>query len=178
MSQPQIDVPFPNAYWVLPGQFLAGEHPVEFSDIVTLARLTSLLDAGVQTFVNLTEERERMPNYAAVLHDLAQARQVNLEVLRMPIPDRRVPSVELLKSILDVIDDSLARHKPVYVHCFAGIGRTGTIVGCYLKRHRRATTQDVIERISKLRRQMPFGGEPSPHTPEQIQLVENWPEES
>lgn len=174
MIQSQTNVPFPNAYWVLPGQFLAGEHPVEISEDATLARLTALLDAGVRTFVNLTEEREKMPGYSSLLHSLADDRGIDIEVLQMPIPDRRVPPPETLRSILDVIDGSIADGKPVFVHCFAGVGRTGTIVGCHLKRHGRASQQDVIAKISELRIQMPGGREPSPHTPEQIQVVKSW----
>lgn len=65
--------------------------------------------------------------------------------------------------------------QPAFVHCFAGIGRTGTVVGCYLQRHGLATSGDVIEKIDELRRMMPSGREPSPHTAEQVRMVENWP---
>jgi len=174
MFQSTISVPFSSTYWVVPRQFLAGEHPVELSDADTEARLNALLDAGIQTFVNLTEEREKMQSYSHRLHALAADRGINVEVLRIPILDRRVPSVDALRGILDVIDRSIGNGQPVFVHCFAGVGRTGTIVGCYLKRHGRATSQDVIEKISVLRSQMPGGRELSPHTPEQIEMVRNW----
>lgn len=174
MSLPKLSVPFPNTYWVVPHQFLAGEHPAELSEDITTARLTALLDAGVRTFVNLTEARERMPDYSQPLRSLASARQVEIKYLRMPIPDRSIPSAETLRSILDALDDSLANRQPVFVHCFAGVGRTGTVVGCYLRRHGKATEQDVIARIAELRSLMPGGNEASPHTPEQIQLVKSW----
>ena len=167
-------VPFPISYWVVPGQLLAGEHPVEISEDDTLARLTALLDAGVRTFVNLTEERERMQSYSHLLRTLATDKGIVVEVLRMPIPDRSVPSAETVTSILNVIDDSIADGRPVFVHCFAGVGRTGTIVGCHLKWHGRATEQNVITTISDLRSLMPSGAEPSPHTSEQVQLVRAW----
>ena len=173
-SSAPLGVPFPISYWVVPGQFLAGEHPVEISENDTIARLTALLDAGVRTFVNLTEERERMQSYSHLLRTLATDKGIAVEILRMPIPDRSVPSAETVTSILDVIDDSIANGKPVFVHCFAGVGRTGTIVGCHLKRHRRATEQSVIAKISELRSLMPGGAEMSPHTSEQVQRVKNW----
>jgi len=170
----KTSVPFVNTYWVVPSRFLAGEHPVELSKDITLARLNALLDAGVRTFVNLTEKREKMESYSQLLHALAADRQIEIVILRMSIPDRSVPSVEMLRSILDAIDGSIADERPVFVHCFAGVGRTGTIVGCYLKRHGEATEENVIAKISELRRLMPGGAEMSPHTPEQIQLVRNW----
>jgi predicted protein tyrosine phosphatase len=178
MFQSVLNVPFVNTYWVVPGQFLAGEHPMEFDASITVARLTALLDAGVRTFVNLTEEREKMQNYSGLLRTMATDRRLEIQILQIPIPDRGVPSVELLKSILDAIDGSLTNKNPVFVHCFAGVGRTGTIVGCYLKRHGHAKEQDVIEKISGLRRLMPGGSEASPHTPEQIRIVKNWKEGS
>ena len=37
--------------------------------------------------------------------------------------------------ILDDVDAALADGGAVYVHCWGGIGRTGTVVGCWLVRH-------------------------------------------
>lgn len=176
MSLTKIRVPFESTYWVVPNQFLAGEHPVEFSADLTTTRLNALLDAGVRTFLNLTEEKEKMQSYSSLLRAMANSRRIDIEISRIPIPDRDVPSAETLKSILDVIDRSIANKNPVFVHCFAGIGRTGTIVGCYLRRHGQATAQDVMAKISELRSLMPDRSEPSPHTPEQIELVRNWKE--
>jgi protein tyrosine/serine phosphatase len=169
-------VPLENSYWVIAGKFLAGEHPVEVSDDLTQARLNALLDAGVRTFVNLTEAREKMQDYSQLLRSLATDRRIEVQVLQMSIPDRRVPSTEVLKSILNAIDDSLANENPVFVHCFAGVGRTGTIVGCYLQRHGRTTAEGVMKTIAELRKQMPGGNEVSPHMPEQVQLVTGWRE--
>ena len=174
MTDPQRCVPFENSYWVVPGQFLAGEHPVELDADQTQARLRALLDAGVRTFVNLTEEREKMQSYAGPLRTMAASRRLEITILQIPIPDRSVPSVERLQSILDAIDGALAQAQPVFVHCFAGIGRTGTVVGCYLKRHGHATEQDVMAKIAGLRKGMPGGNETSPHTPAQVQLVAHW----
>ena len=176
MFQSEINIPFGNTYWVVPSEFLAGEHPVELDESITVERLTSLLDTGIRTFVNLTQEREKMQSYSGHLRTMAANRQLEIEILQIPITDRGVPSIECMKSILDAIDNSLANKNPVFVHCFAGVGRTGTVVGCYLKRHGHAKKHDVIEKISGLRRLMPGGREASPHTPEQIQIVENWEE--
>lgn len=38
--------------------------------------------------------------------------------------------------------------------------------------------QDVLAKISELRRLMPDGVEASPHPPEQIQIVKSWKEGS
>lgn len=173
MSSSSLIVPYPSSYWVVYAQLLAGEHPSEIDDRATTMRLSSLLDAGVRTFVDLTETQET-ESYHEALEALAATRGTEITVQRMSIPDRMIPPVTTLKSILDVIDSSLRSGRPAFVHCFAGVGRTGTVVGCYLRRHGLARKGEVVTQISKLRRLMPGGRELSPHTPEQVNLVENW----
>jgi protein-tyrosine phosphatase len=76
---------------------------------------------------------------------------------------------------LDTID--AARNGGVYVHCWGGVGRTGTVVGCWLLRHGMATPDNVIETIRLLRRADPVRGHrPSPETPEQRRFILDWRE--
>jgi protein-tyrosine phosphatase len=124
--------------------------------------------------MDLTDEFEIAPGYSALLRALADDRRTEITNMRVPIPDRSVPSVWTMRCILDVLDRSLADENPAFVHCFAGIDRTGTVVGCYLKRHRLATDQDVMARIAELRRFMPYGRDSSPQTPEQVRMVRTW----
>jgi len=173
MSQSNVAVPYANTYWVSPGLFLAGEHPSEPEDDATKVKLSALLDAGIQMFVDLTETRE-IKSYHHLLRSMADSRRTEIVFRRMPIPDRGVPSVSTLRSILDEIDRSVRDQIPLFVHCFAGLGRTGTVVGCYLRRHGLAAQGDVVAQITKLRILMPAGSETSPHTFEQVRLVETW----
>ena len=63
----------------------------------------------------------------------------------MPIPDTGNPKPAQVESILDTIDTAIAAGRRVYVHCWGGIGRTGTIVGCYLVRHGLTGDQALAE---------------------------------
>jgi protein-tyrosine phosphatase len=60
----------------------------------------------------------------------------------------------------------------VYVHCWGGIGRTGTVVGCWLMRHG-LDEGDPVGRIARLRRDME-DARPSPETPAQRAMITSW----
>lgn len=175
-----LPVPFPNSYWVSPRQLLAGEYPGDAEKDVAIKRLSVLFDAGIRTFIDLTDEGEinedakPVPPYRGLLRDLADERRIEITYMRVPIPDRGIPSVWTLRCILDVIDRSILDENPVFVHCWAGRGRTGTIVGCYLKRHGLADDKDVVVKIMELRKHMPSGRDSSPHTADQVRMVKSW----
>ena len=123
-----MERPLANSYWVLPGRFLAGEYPsgreAPDSD-AGRARLARLVAAGISFIVDLTELGE-FPPYDQLLPP-------TVTHLRRGIPDTRVPrQLALMRGILDEIASALDRGRVVYLHCRAGIGRTGTVAGCFL----------------------------------------------
>lgn len=172
--------PLRGTYWVVPDHFLAGEYPGEVEPELTERRLRAIIGAGVKTFVDLTDEDEinedakMIPSYRGILRRVSEQESVRTTYAKIPIEDRGVPSPWTLRCILDVIDRSIADENPVFVHCWAGRGRTGTVVGCYLKRHGFAQEGDVIEKLAQLRKDVPNGRETSPHTQEQIRMVVAW----
>src|SRR5262245_36020686 len=172
--------PLRGSYWVVPGQFLAGEYPGEVEFDKTRRKLRALIAAGIRTFIDLTDEDEVnedakvIPAYRSILREVSETDRTEITYANVPIADRGVPSPWTLRCILDVIDRSIEDENPVYVHCWAGRGRTGTVVGCYLKRHGLAQDSDVLQKLAELRRDVPNGKEISPHTKEQIQMVKNW----
>lgn len=89
--------------------------------------------------------------------------------------DMTTPTESDMVQMLDTIDEALESGEVVYVHCLAGRGRTGTVVGCYLARHG-MSGQEALDEIARLRKGMPDAFNRSPETHAQRQMVLNWPE--
>ena len=166
-------IPPKRCYWVVPGAFIAGPYPGRFTEDDTRERLAVLLDAGVTAFVDLTEEGE-LPPYAGVLEKLGAT---DVSARRFAIPDHSAPSSrQLVREALDQIDEVIASGGVVCVHCFAGIGRTGTIVGCWLSRHG-YPGQAALQRLAELWRSASrLVGTESPETLAQRRYVVTWDE--
>jgi len=160
-----MDTPFPEAYWVEPGLLLAGPYPAPRQAHIINDRLERLLQAGIQIFIDLTEKDEA-PSYALKLSGKARHQ-------RFPIPDFDIPSPREMTSILDALDYALLRSQRIYVHCLGGLGRTGTVVGCYLARHGMSGAE-ALKAIRKLRAGTPFADSPSPETEAQRRMVLQW----
>ena len=110
----------------------------------------------------LTEEPEWVA-YAHVLEQKAGHYDEPLKYWRRAIPDKQIPSIEQMRETLAVIDSALTAGCGVYVHCLAGIGRTGTVVGCYLAR-RGMSGADALRALAQLRRATPDADIVSPET--------------
>lgn len=156
----------PGAAWVRPGLWLAGPYPFARDDERGRASLRALLDAGVSVFVDLTEAGE-CPSYEAALQAEAIRRGRLVVHHRLPIPDFGVPEDAHMTAILDAIDMALSANRVVYVHCRGGIGRTGTVVGCWLVRHG-SDGEAALRQVAALL------GPGSPETDEQRRLIQRW----
>ena len=166
--------PISNSYWVRPGQLLAGEYPGDWQAAAARARLRQLLEAGVSFFLDLTQPGEHdVPPYASWLQQEAANLGRSAEHRRTPIPDRATPTPQEMARILDTIDTALEAGQTVYVHCYAGIGRTGVVVGCYLVRHGMDGEQALAE-IARLRQGTPDDWVSSQETSAQRRMVREW----
>jgi protein-tyrosine phosphatase len=128
--------------WIEQGWLVAGRHPCAWSPAEAKQEVDVLLGLGVTLFLDLTEPGELAPYDRFVPSGARHA--------RVPVRDFAVPSEEQIVVALDLIDSELEADGVVYVHCWAGCGRTGVVVGCWLVRHG-ADPAGALERIVETR---------------------------
>ncbi len=167
MDTASLDPPLPNSYWLLPGQIAGGEHPGGLDDAETDQRLALIAAAGVDCFVDLTRSGE-LPAYQTRL-------SAGTWYFHLPIEDHGVPDSIFMSQVLTVIAGALNAGRRVYVHCRAGIGRTGTVLGCILVE--RGLTGE--EALKQLNRQWGHNARSRtwprvPETPAQANFVRTW----
>lgn len=106
------------------GRLICGPRPSRpFRDGVA-----ALVDRGVSTVACLLDDHE-MAGELVAAYETAP-----LEILCYPIADfGRPTSTDSLSAFLDELLRRLRRAETIYLHCFAGIGRTGTVLACLLK---------------------------------------------
>ena len=181
MSNPEPPAaPRPQTYWVSCPDLLAGPYPGWPDPAHCLFNIRSIAQAGIRCFVSLNEEIEignggqPLVPYDDALDAVAAELGVTLRMVRFPIRDAGVPARDKMTRILDAIDSAMVSGEPVYVHCWGGRGRTGTVVGCWLIRHGFAHSSNFTNRIDLLRANVPDRAYPSPETDGQEEFVRAW----
>ena len=166
MSRP----PLPQSHWVIDGEFLAGAYPLELQAPGDRAKpLERLLKAGIDCFINLTAPDE-CPDYRALLpEDVLHFRKTLAENGQPARP-------EDMQDIQALIAAQLAAGRRIYLHCRAGVGRTNTVVGCYLVEQGYAG-REALDELNRLWQQNVLSRsrtEMHEH-PEQNEYVIGWP---
>ncbi len=161
----RLDVPIRDSYRVAEC-FLAGEYPGAAETDAANRRLGAFARAGVTLFVDLTHPSDPLEPYERLL--MGETRRIT-----HPIVDLGTTTIPRMARILDDIDAAIGEGGTVYVHCWGGIGRTGTVVGCWMMRHG-LDGGDPIGRIAELRRDVSDAHVASPQTRAQRAMVRAW----
>ena len=127
--------------------------------------------------MDLTEAGEYgLKPYAPFL-PAASSSGKKIEYRRLSIRDTAVPEIWEMKQILDEIQSSLAQGHIVYVHCWGGVGRTGTVIGCWLRRSG-LTSEQALNQVAQCWRAMSeeklLRHPESPEFEAQKQFVRDW----
>ena len=125
--------------------------------------------------MDLTDQMRRYVRWRDDGHWSSTGRWPSIEAKRasFPIPDVSVIDVDGYTPIVDLVEAEVAANRPTYVHCWGGIGRTGTVIGCWLV-HNGRTADEAVTEIAALRAGSRNERRRSPETDEQIHMIRSW----
>ncbi|MDR0480300.1 MAG: dual specificity protein phosphatase family protein [Gallionellaceae bacterium] len=123
--------------WIVPGR-LAGT-PLPGVTFEIDYDLQALRAVGITCLITLTER------------DLPQdaLERNGLKNMHLAIEDRKTPDIDELTALLERMDMLLDSGESLAVHCLAGIGRTGTILACWLIR-KGMTAADALRYVRRV----------------------------
>jgi len=122
-----------NFSWLIEGKLAGSAIPTSFEEIKWL------VDGGVKSIVTVREE------------SLDDDWIKNINYLHIHSNDMGVPEFEDLVKAVDFIHQRITNNEPVMVHCLAGLGRTGTILACYLIKYQKLSADDSIQKVRESR---------------------------
>ena len=154
--------------WVIKDQLMAGGYPASVDDDETDELLLTLIrDYGFDTFVCLQEEvNAHAPERAwrggraprPYMHDIRRIMSQHkrdipfpkVDFLHLPIVDGSVTADALVDALCDDLIARIRAGRRLYVHCWGGHGRTGTVVAIILGRMYDITCAQALARTQTL----------------------------
>ncbi|GMH42345.1 hypothetical protein BSKO_10264 [Bryopsis sp. KO-2023] len=100
--------------------------------------------------------------------------KIELKFLHNPIVDLGVPSTEKLANVLEDLEARVSLGENLYIHCWGGRGRAGTVGSCLLARLYGLSGEEALNITSLAFQTRGDGVNQSPETAEQVQLVKDF----
>lgn len=121
---------------------------------LTFEQFKWLVNHGIGTIVTVREVP--LPSHWFTLADKESSnpnseKPPKVNYLHLRVEDYHSPTVHEIDSTVKFIENEIKSNRPVLVHCAAGKGRTGTILGAYLLRNENIGAKDAITRIRNIR---------------------------
>ena len=124
--------------WVIPGELAAGAHPAR--DMPQADALALLQRNGVRAVLTLYEQPI----------DAGELAAAGLDGRHIAVADGAAPTLEQLREGVLYIAEHATQGHGVFVHCWGGVGRTGTFAAAYLASTGMAADA-AVDRIRALR---------------------------
>ena len=122
-----------NFGWLINNKLAGSGMPTSSSEI------DWVLKQGIKSIITMTED------------PLPESWVKEIKYLHVPTEDLSAPDMDKIDQTVDFINKQIQSNEPIMVHCAAGIGRTGTILACYLVKFQKLSATDAIEKVRKER---------------------------
>jgi atypical dual specificity phosphatase len=122
-----------NFGWLINNKLAGSGMPTSSSEI------DWVLKQGIKSIITMTED------------PLPESWVKEIQYLHVPTEDLSAPDIDKIDQTVDFVNKQIQNNEPVMVHCAAGIGRTGTILACYLVKYHKLSATDAIEKVRKER---------------------------
>lgn len=131
--------------WIVPNELAIARIPVRREDIKLLKSV------GFRAIVCLATEREIAPFWGGILSYESNVISESMEFYFLPVEPGRAPDTRDLIELLNWISSRASKGRPVVVHCFAGVGRAGTVAAAYLIFAKGMMPQAAMDYVRRIR---------------------------